>query len=459
MLAEVTRQILHLLPESREQAHAIRIEIETDCRHIPRQGVGGIGELELIHHLRQPIDLSGLEAERFADLARGAAAAVGDHVGRHPRAQPAVLLVDVLDDPLAPVAARQIEVDVGPFAAFFRQEPLEQQVHADRIDRGDAEAVAHGAVGRRAAALDEDVVLTAEVHDVPDDQEVAGELELLDEIELARNLGARPIVERSIAIARPDLGDPAEERALGFASRHRVLGKSVAEVGHRVLQPVSQLGGVRQRLRMIAEERRHLVRRLQVPLGIARQAAAGLHEIGVVVNTREHVEQRARCGRREADAVGDDGRHTERGSHLREDLVGHFFVAVMVPLQLDVGPIPPEHAHQPIEQSADAEASRVERRPARQRDEAGGLAVELLQRERPFAFRGPHFHAGHQTAQVPVPVGGFTQDRQEPGFCAFSIFSRGPTPARRRARAVALARIQNRASPLPPARAVALARF
>ena len=65
------------------------------------------------------------------------------------------------------------------------------RLHADRIDGGDAEAVAHGAVGRRAAALHEDVLLPAEIDDVPDDQEVAGELELLDQIELARDLRAR----------------------------------------------------------------------------------------------------------------------------------------------------------------------------------------------------------------------------------------------------------------------------
>ena len=97
----------------------------------------------------------------------------------------------MLDDPLAPIAARQIEIDVGPLAALLGEEALEQQIHPDRIDGGDAEAVADGAVGRRAAALHEDVVLPAEVDDVPDDQEVAGEIELLDEIELARDLRAR----------------------------------------------------------------------------------------------------------------------------------------------------------------------------------------------------------------------------------------------------------------------------
>ena len=133
---------------------------------------------------------AGVDPERLPDLARRAPAAIGDDVGGHGRAVPAVLLVDVLNDPLAPIAARQIEIDIGPLAALLRQEPLEEQVHADRIDRGDAEAVAHGAVGRRAAPLHEDPVLAAEVHDVPDDEEVAGEIELLDQIELARDLRA-----------------------------------------------------------------------------------------------------------------------------------------------------------------------------------------------------------------------------------------------------------------------------
>ena len=132
----------------------------------------------------------GLDRQRLPHFARRAASAIGDHVGRHRRAGRPVLRVDVLDDPLAPIAARQVEIDVGPLAALLGQEPLEQQIHPDRIHRGDPQAVAHGAVGGRAAPLHEDVLLPAEVDDVPDDQEVAGEIELLDQIQLALDLRA-----------------------------------------------------------------------------------------------------------------------------------------------------------------------------------------------------------------------------------------------------------------------------
>ena len=84
------------------------------------------------------------------------ASAVGDDVGGHRRAVLAVALVDVLDDALALIAARQVDVDVRPFAALFGEKALEEQVHPDRIDGGDAERVADRAVGRRAAPLAED---------------------------------------------------------------------------------------------------------------------------------------------------------------------------------------------------------------------------------------------------------------------------------------------------------------
>ena len=86
----------------------------------------------------------------------------------------------MLNHLFATIAARQIEIDIGPLAAFLGQEPLEQQVHADRIDRRYPEAVTDGAVGRRPASLHQDVVLPREVDDVPHDEEIAGKIELLD---------------------------------------------------------------------------------------------------------------------------------------------------------------------------------------------------------------------------------------------------------------------------------------
>ena len=203
------------------------IQIAAGLDHPLAQRVGRIDELELVHHLRETIDLRRVDAERLPDFARRALAAIGDDVGRHRRPEPAVFLVHVLNHPLASIAARQIEVDVGPFAALFRKKALEQQIHAHGIDGGDAEAVADGAVGRGSAPLHEDVVVPAEIHDVPDDQEVAGEIETRDEIELARNLRPGAVVIRPIPLAGAEIGQLAEKRDVRLARRHRIIGKPV----------------------------------------------------------------------------------------------------------------------------------------------------------------------------------------------------------------------------------------
>ena len=69
----------------------------------------------------------------------------------------AVGAVDPLDHLLAPLVL-EIDVDVGRLVALGRDEALEQQVDARRVDRGDAQDVADGRVGGRAAPLAEDVL-------------------------------------------------------------------------------------------------------------------------------------------------------------------------------------------------------------------------------------------------------------------------------------------------------------
>ncbi len=117
----------------------------------------------------------------FADVAHGGASAIGDDIGGHGGAELSVALVDVLYGALALIAAGEIEIDVRPFAALFREESLKQQFHLDRIDGRDAERIADRAVGGRSAALHQNVLASAEVDDVPNDQEIAGQVEFFDD--------------------------------------------------------------------------------------------------------------------------------------------------------------------------------------------------------------------------------------------------------------------------------------
>ena len=156
----MARQVLDLQVEPHEVLHAQVLGIEAALRELVRQAPSICSRIspkfQVLTHFESLSTCSSGVAERFADFARGGAVAVGDDVRGHRRAVRAVLRVDVLDDFLALVARREIEVDVRPLAALLGQKALEEQLHLHRIDGGDAERVADRAVGRGAAPLHED---------------------------------------------------------------------------------------------------------------------------------------------------------------------------------------------------------------------------------------------------------------------------------------------------------------
>ena len=214
--------------------------IEPGARQTGLQIVVGVDPLVASHVLGEAVDLLDIHPEDLADLTRSALLPISDDVGRHRSAARTVALVDVLDGSLAAIAARQVEVDVRPLAALLGEEALEEQLHADRIDGGDAEAVADGAVRRRAAPLHEDPLTTAEVHDVPHDQEVAGQLELADELKLVLDLSPGPLVVGAIVTASARIGHLAEVALHRLAGWHRVVGEAVAEIVEGEAQPLRQ---------------------------------------------------------------------------------------------------------------------------------------------------------------------------------------------------------------------------
>ena len=218
---EVARQVLRHLVELEKFAHARVGDVEAGLAKLALGGVLGVLPFPGAHQAGELFERGDFEAQRLADFARGGAAAIGDDVGGHGRAQLAEALVDVLDGVLALVAAGQVDIDIGPLAALFGEEALEEQVHADGVDGGDFERVADGAVGGRAAALRQNVVLFAEAHDVPHDQEVARQLELFDQRQFALDLPLGALVIRAVAAARAFVGALAQKADSAFRLRAR----------------------------------------------------------------------------------------------------------------------------------------------------------------------------------------------------------------------------------------------
>ncbi len=149
---------------------------------------------------RPGVHLLGGEAECLADVAHRRARPVGDDVGHLRRVAPPVALVHVLDHLFASLRL-DIHVDVGGPVTRGGQEALEEQPEIDRVDVGDAEGVADGRVGRRAAPLAVDVEPLAHLRDVPHHEEVAGEPEPADHVELVLDL--LPRAPHPLGLRRP----------------------------------------------------------------------------------------------------------------------------------------------------------------------------------------------------------------------------------------------------------------
>ena len=141
------------------------------------------------HRLRQPIDRGKVEPECLADVAQRRARAVADHRRGQRGTITAVLGIEVLDHLLAPLML-EVDIDVGRLVALARDETLEQHLHTRRIDRGDAEAIAHRGIRRRAAPLAENVFGARECDDVVDGEKERFVARFGDELELVLDQAA-----------------------------------------------------------------------------------------------------------------------------------------------------------------------------------------------------------------------------------------------------------------------------
>src|SRR4029079_17128214 len=129
--------------------------------------------------------------------------------------------------------AWEIEIDVGPFTTFFGKESLEQQSHLYGIDCCDLQRIAHCAICSGAAALNEDLVLEAELNDVPDNQEIAFEMQLLDERKLALDLIPSFFIVGTKPVSRSLLRAFAKERGHSVAVVYGILRKFIPEMFQR----------------------------------------------------------------------------------------------------------------------------------------------------------------------------------------------------------------------------------
>jgi hypothetical protein len=205
-------------------------------------------------------------------------------------------------DHLVPVARVEVHVDVGHGDARRVQEALEQQVVADRVEVGDAQAIGHRAARRAPPArADPDVGTTGVGDQVPNDQEVGAEAHVPDDLQLVGQPLDHLVGQRvAPALAGALEGQVAQVVAVGVEARRqrerRQLG--LAEVDLDV-GPLGDPQRVVARLGHLVEQRAHLGRGLQVVL-----VALELEAVGVA--------------------------HERPGLHAQQGVLGHGVVAVDV---------------------------------------------------------------------------------------------------------------------------------
>lgn len=109
----------------------------------------------------------------------------------------------------------------------------------------------------RAASLDEEALFAAVTHDVPHDQEIAFEPELLDEHQFAFELAMRAFPEiavaASVALMLAFSGTLAQERHHRLAVGHRVTRELVAKIFQREFEMRGNFLRVGNRLRKIGK--------------------------------------------------------------------------------------------------------------------------------------------------------------------------------------------------------------
>ena len=271
VLGQVAGEAVEFAGQLQGQAQAPVLRIET---FLP-------GAL-LAHRLRparghgeQPVDRVLAQPHGPAGVAQGTAGAVGHHRRRQPGPFAAVLAVDVLDDLLAALVL-EIHVDVGHFAPFGRDEALEQQVDAARIDRGDLQAVAHRRVGGRATSLAQDAHAAGGPDDVGHGKEIGGVFQFADERQFV--FERRPHPGRNALRIAPGRAFPGQglEFLLGRAAFvHHLLGVLVAQLSEGEATALGDLHCIGQGTGMIAEEGGHPRGGLEMAFPVGREAPAG----------------------------------------------------------------------------------------------------------------------------------------------------------------------------------------
>ena len=290
-------------------------------RHLRRQVIG----VPRLDPLRQLVQLRLRQAQRLAHVADGGAHLVADDLAHQRRMVGSELAVHAQDQRL-PDVAREVEVDVRHRRPLFVEEAPEEEAVAQGVDVREADEIADERADRRAASPSRrqpgDAARGAAAHlrrllaghlqQLPVDEEEAGEPPLSHQRQLLAQAGIDLRRDAPVAVAGGLVADALQVGIDRLALGHRVVGEAVAQVAGEVEgAALGDANAVGQRLRPLGEERRHLVGRLQVVLGVLAPHGVRGVEGAAVPDGDEHVLESVALAQVVVDVVGGDAAHAE----------------------------------------------------------------------------------------------------------------------------------------------------
>src|SRR5579883_3281837 len=400
-------------------------QVETCVAELPFERIAGIAIFPGADETRQAIEGFLVKGKHFAHFARGGFTAIGDDVCGHGRAQLAIALINILNGALALIPAGEIEVDVGPFAAFLGEEALEQKVHAHGIDGGNAERIADRAIGGRTPALHENIFFAAETDDIPDDEEIAFQAELFNERQFALDLLLCAVVVRAVTPNHAVVDALAEKADLRFAGRDGIIRKAIAEIGKSEAQARGKLLGIGDGFGQVREEADHFPRRFEMAFAVPAQQAAGRGERAMVAKAGEDVEHFALARASMGNTIRGEQRQTEFCRDGNRGLIAGFFAAAEVALEFNIDVFATEDSAKLLNAAKRGAGIFVNEGVSERTFRAAGEANQTFRElpdfawgNRAFAFRAAELHARDQAAEILVAFARFREQRIAPA--AFS---------------------------------------
>ena len=248
--------------------------------------------------------------EDLAHLPDGGPVAVADHVGHHGGVGTPVLLVHVLDH-LLPAVVLDVQVDVRRLGPFPGNEPLEEEVHLGGVHARDAQGEADGGVGRRPAALAEDALAAAVLHDLVHGQEITLVLQLPDQREFLFQLGDLRFEFAAQAAGRALEGALLQVLDGRLALRQALQRVAIAQFPEGEGAAGGHLAGPFEGRRVVGEEAGHVLRPLERVLVVRPEEPPGRGQGHPLPDAGQHVLQGAPSGRMVEDLHGGHGGQAE----------------------------------------------------------------------------------------------------------------------------------------------------